>query len=101
MLNDAVPETGVDADAACKLYDALSRVLMRRFRNSHERPFTAFTVSADWGGRWMLDDTPAETDLDSMPGGYWQYGWLKHVAGYVSSPAVLRCLVENALVLGE
>ncbi|MBQ3591629.1 MAG: hypothetical protein II979_06780, partial [Clostridia bacterium] len=65
------------------------------------RPFTAFTVSADWGGRWMLDDTPAETDLDSMPGGYWQYGWMKHVAGYVSSPAVLRCLVENALVLGE
>ena len=30
-----------------------------------------------------------------------QYGWMKHVAGYVSSPAVLRCLVENALVLGE
>ena len=97
----AVPEAGLDADTACKLYDALSRVLLRRFRNSHERPFTAFAISTEWGGRWWIDDTPAEADLDSMPGGYWQYGWLKHLAGYVSSPAILRCLVENALVLGE
>ena len=97
----AVPEAGLDDDTACKLYDALSRVLLRRFRNSPERPFTAFSIFTDWCGRWMIDEILVETDLDRMPGGYWQYGWLKHLAGYVSSPALLRCLVENALVLGE
>ena len=95
----AVPEAGMDDETVCKMYDALSRVLTRRFRGTNIRPFSSFYLSTAWGGRWMIDGTLTETDLDKMPGGYWQYGWQKHLAGYISSPAVLRCLAECAIVL--
>lgn len=95
----AVPEKGMDEETVCRMYDALSRPLTRRFRGQDSISFEPFKLSDSCVGRWMIDGMPVKTDAERMPGGFWQYGRQKHLAGYADSPAVLRCLAECALVL--
>ncbi len=96
----AVPEVSMDPETAIQAYDALSRTLTRRKRTDKAFRFLPFALQENLGS-WMLNDTVVSADPDTLPGGFWQYGALMHLAGGISSPAVLRSLVESALVLTQ
>lgn len=96
----AVPAVGMDPDAAVKAYDGLSRTLTRRKRTDTTFRFLPFMLG-DMTGRWLLEGEPVEADLDSLPGAFWQYGAQMPLAGCISAPAILRSLVESAIVLEQ
>lgn len=96
----AVPDATMDPDATVQAYDALSRTLTRRKRTDKNFQFLPFAVQETSGG-WMLEEAVVTTDLDTLPGGFWQYGAQMHIAGDISSPAILRSLVESAIVLAQ
>ncbi len=96
----AVPDAGLDPETAIKAYDALSRTLTRRKRTDKAFRFLPFVLQETIGS-WLLNDSVVTADLDTLPGGFWQYGAQMHLAGDITSPAILRSLVESALVLTQ
>lgn len=96
----AVPVSGMDPDAAVQTYDALSRTLTRRKRTDKNFRFLPFELHESIGS-WMMGETVVTANLDTLPGGFWQYGAQMPIAGDISSPVLLRSLAESALVLAQ